>query len=143
MRVVDDEEQRVLLGRHAEEAEHTRVDGEPIRTFGRLERERSGEGARLRLRNLRQKGEQPPEEGLQARKWELGLRLDRRVVQHLEAPRLLHGVIEKDRLADPRAAAEHERTAPAEARLPQQFIQLPELALAPDEHARTLVRDQV
>ena len=29
--VVDDDEQRDSLGRHAEEAERTRVDGEPIR----------------------------------------------------------------------------------------------------------------
>ena len=62
--------------------------------------------------------EQRPEQRLQARERELGLGFDRRVVQHLEAARLLHGVIEKHRLADPGAAAEHEGAAPAETRLP-------------------------
>ena len=47
---------------------------------------------------------------------ELRLGFDRRVVQHLKAPRLLHGVIEQQRLADPGAAAENERAAPAKAR---------------------------
>ena len=116
--VVDDNEQRDSLGRHAEEAERTRVDGEPIRRRDRLERERGADGARLRLWNLGEMNEQRSEERLQARERELGLGFDRRVVQHLEAARLLHGVIEKYRLADPGAAAEHEGAAPAETRLP-------------------------
>jgi hypothetical protein len=72
---------------------------------------------RLRLRNLGETNEQPPEERLQARKRELGLGLDRRVLQHLERVRLLHGVVEKHRLADSRAAADYEGTASAETRL--------------------------
>jgi hypothetical protein len=115
--VVDDDEQRDSLGCHAEEAERTRVDGEPIRLRDRLERERGAEGARLRLWNLGETSEQPPEERLQTRKRELGLEFDCRVVQHLEAARLLHGVIEKHRLADSGAAAEHEGAAPGEARI--------------------------
>ena len=118
MCVVDDDEQRDSLGRHPEEAEHTRVDGEPVRSRDRLERERGADGARLRLWNLGETDEQRPEERLQARKRELGLGFNGRVVQHLEPARLLHRVIEKHRLADPGAAAEHEGAAPAETRLP-------------------------
>jgi hypothetical protein len=72
---------------------------------------------RLRLRNLGETNEEPPEECLQACKRELGLGLDRRVLHHLEPVRLLHGVVEQHRFADPRAAAEYEDTASAETRL--------------------------
>jgi hypothetical protein len=38
-------------------------------------------------------------------------------VQHLEAARLLHGVIEQRGLSDPGAAAEHEGAASSETRI--------------------------
>ena len=76
------------------------------------EPERAPQRGRLGLRQRLDERQHRPEQPVQAREGELGLRLDPACHEHLHVGRPVASVGEQRRLADARAAPQHERAAP-------------------------------
>jgi hypothetical protein len=115
LRVVDQTDQRPLLGGIAQQAQHREADREPIRRFPRPHAERRGQRVALRRRQVLQPIQQRRAELMQPRERELHLGLDADRVHDPAARRPLRHVPQQRRLAHPRVAAHHQRPALARA----------------------------
>jgi len=76
VRVVDEDEERRLLGGRGEQAQRGGADGEALARGRARERKRAGERGRLRLRDPLQAAEERPEELREGGEREPGLGLD-------------------------------------------------------------------
>src|SRR5439155_15115890 len=106
--VVDDAEQRPLFGRGREKAQHRRTDDEALRCRPFLDRERSPQRGRLRLRELVDGRHGRAQQLLRACECDLGFRFDAERAQDVEVAGSSHGVLEQRALADPRLAPKDE-----------------------------------
>ena len=104
--VVDDAEQRALLGDAAQEAEHRQSDEEPVGRLARRQAERDGERVPLRSRERVKAVEQRRAELMDPRERQLHLGLGARDLLDAERDRLPGRVPQQRRLADPGLAAD-------------------------------------
>ncbi len=136
--VVDERQQRLLLGGRGEQAEHARHDRVAIAAGRLAERERPAQRGGLGRRDRVEPVEQRPEQLAQAREGDVGLGLHpaRAQDRHAGGDRLRARVLEQRGLADPGLADEEQRAAPAGAGVAQQPVDPGPLLVAADEHHR-------
>ena len=136
--VVDERQQRLLLGGRGEQAQHARHDGVAIAARRLAERERPAQRGGLGRRDRVEPVEQRPEQLAQARERDvrLGLHPARAQDRHAGALRPGARVLEQRGLADPGLADEQQRAAPAGAGVAQQPVDPGPLLVAADEHHR-------
>ena len=109
--VVDDAQHRFALRELGEQREAGRVDEEALLAAALLQPERGPQRGRLRRGQAVEPAQRGPQQLVQGRERQLGLRLDAPCHQHLHAGRLLARVIQQRGLAGAGLAAQHERAA--------------------------------
>ena len=137
--VVDDAEQRPLFGGSREQAQHRRADGQAFRCRPFLDRERSPQRGRLRLRELVDGRHGRAQQLLRACECDLGFRFDAERAQDVEVAGSSHGMLEQRALADPRLAPKDEGGASPCASRVQQRVDARALVVAAEQHARDSV----
>ena len=138
--VVDDRQQRPLLGGGGQQAERRGADGEAIALARLTEPEGAGERPRLPLGDLPEPIEQRPADVVQAGELELGLGLDTTGTDDGHPLRPRGGVVEQRRLADPRLAAQQQGAAALGAGGGEQLLDPLPLGLAANQHRPKLSR---
>jgi hypothetical protein len=140
VRVVDHAQQRLVVGDRGQDAEQRDRDEEAIldAVGGQPEGavQRGGLNRRQRLGAI----EHGPQQLVDPRERQLGLRLDADAGEHAHPLRAPNRVREQRRLADPRLAAEDEGAAARGAGRAEQTVDCLALALSPQEHRGTLRR---
>jgi hypothetical protein len=111
MGVVDHAEQRLLLRGGGEQAEQCRGDQEAVVGGRRRLAQRAAQGGGLRLRDLIEVIEQRARQLVHRGERELELRLHPRGPDDSEVGRLVGGVRQQRRFADPRLATDHQHAA--------------------------------
>ena len=134
MRVLDEAQQRLLLRRGCEQPQGAGVDREPIGGRSTVQRERRAQRSRLRRGKGVEGAKQRPQELVQARTRELGLRLHAGGGEDEEPVGASAGGVEERRLADPRFAAHDERAGLAGRRGRQRGGDAVEFGGSPDDH---------
>jgi hypothetical protein len=134
VRVVHQHDDRGLFSVGGQQAECPRPHGEAARRAGRPEGERAPQCLGLRAGDPVDPGQRRPEEFKQAGERDLGLRLHPAGPEHAHAGRLLPGVGEQGRLADPDLPDDGEHTAAARAGLVEQTDERPLLPVTADQH---------
>jgi hypothetical protein len=122
LHVVDDAEQRALLGDLAQQVEQSRRHQEPVAAVRGRDAQRRAERARPRCGQPVQPVQPRCQQLVERGEGQLGLRLHATGSQHLHAGQPLHRVGEQRRLADPRLAQEDERAAATVAYAGQQAV---------------------
>ena len=138
LRVVDRNQDRLLLGRHREQAEQAGRDREPVVRRRRPERERPPQRARLHLRDVVEAVEQGCDQLGQAGERDVGLGLDPPRPQHPQPRRLADRPAHQRGLADAGLAVHQQRPALAGTGLLQQAVDPCPFAFASYEHRRSL-----
>src|SRR4051794_33482380 len=136
VRVVDHDEQRLVLGVGRQQAERRRPHREPVARVPGTEGERALERRSLRRRDRRDRAEGRPQQLEQAGERDVRLRLDPARAQDAQVGRALDGGVEQRRLPDPRLADEHQHAARPHARAGDEPGELLELPVATEQHAR-------
>ena len=145
LRVVDDTQQRTLLGHLREQAQHRQPDEEPIRGSAGAQPEHDLHGLPLRRRELLEPVEQRPAQLMQAGEGQLHVRLHPHRPHDGQIRRRRDQVLQQRRLPDPGLAAQHQRPALAATDRRDQVVQQRALARpaaqagAPGRSARTAV----
>jgi len=121
--VVDDAEQRALLGDAAQEAEHRQSDEESVGRLARRQAERDGERVPLRPRERVEAVEQRRAELMDPRERQLHLGLGARDLLDAERDRLPGRVPQQRRLADPGLAADDDDPAAPVPGVPEQPVE--------------------
>ena len=136
--VVDERQQRLLLGGRREQAEDARHDGVAVAAGRLAERQRPAQRRRLRRRDRVEPVEQRPEQLAEPREGQVGLRLHpaRAEHRHARGDRFGAGVLEQRRLADPGFPDEQQRAAPPGPRVVQEPVDPRAFRFATDEHHR-------
>ena len=106
MSVLDQTEQRPLLGRGGQQAEHGESDQEPVRDVTGCEAQGDVQRVLLRLRQRVESVEHRRAELMDAGERQLHLRLDARDLRDTESRRLPGDVLEQRRLSDARLASD-------------------------------------
>jgi hypothetical protein len=109
--VLHETEQRPLLGRGGQEAEHGESDQEPVRDVTRREAQGDVQRIPLRLRERVELVEYRRTELMDPGERELHLRLHARYLRHTESRGLTSGVPEQRRLSDARLPSDDEDAA--------------------------------
>jgi hypothetical protein len=104
MRIIDHAEERLLLGRRGQQAQHRQPDQEPIGRVPRLQPEGHAERIPLRARQPIQPIQQRRGQLLQDRERTLHLRLHTNRPHHPEPRRGADRRLDQRRLPDPRIA---------------------------------------
>ena len=128
LEVVDETQQRLVLGHLGQEAERGQPDEEAVAGRARREAERNLQHVLLRQRECAQMREQRTAELVQARKRQLHLRLDAGDLDDSEAGGLAGREPQQCRLAHSRLAAEHQYATATLARRPDEPVQRPAFA---------------
>ena len=130
LRIVDQAQHRLLLGRGGDQPEHCGRNEEAIGRRRRRQAERPGERRGLRLRNPVEESEDRPQQSVQPREREIRFRFHARRPQDAHPRRLLCDVAEQRALADAGLAADDERRALAAGGAAEQPLELRALARA-------------
>ena len=141
VRVVDEAQHRPLLGQLGEQRQAAGVDEEALLAAAVGEPERGAERRRLRRRQPVEISEPGPQQLVQRRERELGLGLHPARVEHVHVARAGARVVEQDRLADARLAAQRQRAAPRVAGRVEQCADEGALSVPPKQHRPTLPTD--
>jgi hypothetical protein len=128
MSVLHETEQRPLLGRGRQQAEHGESDQEPVRDVTRCEAQGDIQRVLLRLRERVELVEHRRTELMDPGERQLHLRLHARDLRHTESRGLTSGVPEQRRLSDARLAPDYQDGALTLARVCQEPVEY--LALA-------------
>jgi hypothetical protein len=134
VRVVHQHDDRGLLSVGGQQAECPRTHGEAARRAGRPEGERASQCLGLRAGDPVDPGQRRPQELEQAGERDLSLRLHPAGPEHAQAGRLLPGVGEQGRLADPDLPDDGEDPAAARAGLVEQTDERLLLPVPADQH---------
>ena len=132
--IVQEHEDRLLLGGVGEQRERARADQEAVGLTLVGQTERAAHRARLRVGQMLDPLFERAQELVQRRVRQLGLGLDAGRTQDLEAIGARRRGGEQRGLADARLAAQQQRAAAALARGVEQPVEGRDLALAPDQH---------
>src|SRR3954451_24707964 len=108
LRIVDDADQRTLLGNEREQAEDAEADQETVRSVASAQPERAAERVALRRRQLLEAIQERRAELLQSCERELHLGLDARRSCDAASRRGSEEVLEQGGLADARLATQQE-----------------------------------
>ena len=109
--IVDQAHQRDVLGGLGEQGEDADADQEAVLDRDPRQPEGAGQCGGLRLGKVRQEVEDRPHELVQCSEGELGLGLDPHGAQYPHPGRMLEGVTEQRRLAEPGLAPDDQRAA--------------------------------
>ena len=120
MTVLHETEERPLLGRGRQQAEHGESDQEPVRDVTRREAQGDVQRVLLGLRERLEMVEHRRTELMDSGERELHLRLHARDLRHTESRGIASGVPEQRRLSDARLASDDEDGAATLARVSQQ-----------------------
>jgi hypothetical protein len=122
--VVDDTQQRLVLGRVGEQIEDCESHQEAIRDLTCTQAERRAEGVPLGFGQSIQVIEERSAELVQPSVRQLRVRLDAGCPRHTAAGRRLrYEILEERCLADPRLTPEHDNAAGAGTRTPEEVIE--------------------
>jgi hypothetical protein len=133
LRVVDDAQERALVGLFGEEAENGESNHERARWAARAQAERHGQRVTLRVGKTLDEFEERRAEVLQRCVVELGLPLDARSPDDTKVLGRVERVLEQRRLANPWVALQHEDTAATFSRRLQQPLEDRLLALSAEQ----------
>jgi hypothetical protein len=111
VRIVDEAEDRSLLGQLREESQAGRRDEKAVVPRGLADPESTSQSICLRARERLKQGDGWPDQLMQRRKREVGLRLDPPGCENVHVLGPVTGVRKQRALADPRFAAQDERAA--------------------------------
>ena len=140
VRVVDDAQQRLRLGRRGEQAEHRHRDEEAIlHALGR-QPERAAQRGGLHVGQLGGAVQHRPQELVQAGEGQLGLGLDAGPGEHAHPVGARQRVLQQRGLADARVAAQHQDAAARGAGRIEQAVDRLALAVSSQQHDPTLRR---
>ena len=139
LRIVDDADQRPVLGRVRQQAQDRQADEEAIRGVAVAQAERGAERLALRVGEAVQAIDERRAELMQPREGELHLGLDARRPRDAEPRRAPHQILEQGALAHAGLAAQHQRAAQTLAHARDELIQRRALA-APAEQLRLMSR---
>jgi hypothetical protein len=140
LRVVDEDEQRVRLGRRGKQAERGGADGEAVMWPGVLETQSASERVRLLFGELLEVVQQRPRELEQAGELELGLVLDPDCPDDGHPLGAFGGVVEQGGLAESRLTTNHERAATPPASATEELLDARAVGFPTDEQAFTVAR---
>jgi hypothetical protein len=133
--IVDQADQRPLLGHLREQAQRAHTDQEPVGAFGGGEPEGALEGGRLGTWKPLDMVEHGPDELIQGREGQLRLGLDTGPPQHPHAPvGPVGGVGQQRRLAHTDLAPDHQGAAAQLARVGEQAVDRSALGMAAVKH---------
>lgn len=137
LRVVDQAEQRLLLGQFGEQRQHRQSDEEPVAAARRgvPHPERRPQRPGLRPRQAVDPVEHGPQQQVQPGVRQRALELDTGPAQDPQpGPGAGHHVVEQGRLADPGLPAQHEYTAAPVPGVPEQPLDDAALPNPPQQH---------
>ncbi len=134
VRVVDQHRHRALIGLGGQQAQRGGADREPVPGRGRAQRQRLLQRGGLGRRDPLDQGQRGAEQFQQRPERDLRLRLDAAGPQQPQAGRLLRGVAEQCRLADPGLPGQCEHAADARPGPGQGLLDPLPLACAAQQH---------
>jgi hypothetical protein len=123
LRVVDDAEQRTLLGRRRQQAQRRKRDQEPVGRLALSQTECDAKGVRLRRGQLIEPAQQGRAQLVDTGERELHLRFHTRDPRDAEPRCLPCGVVQQGGLPDPRLPAQDQRRAAAVANRREQPVE--------------------
>ena len=138
VRIVDEAQDGALLGELGQQREAAGVDEEALLRTAVGESERRAQGDRLRARQPVEQPQRGTQQLVQGGERQLGLGLDATGAEHVHVARAGARVLEQDRLADTRLAAQRERAAPRVAGRVEQCADEGALSVPPKQHRPTL-----
>ena len=124
LRVIDQAEERALLGSFGEQRQHCERHAIEIRRIVVAERERASQRRRLRLRKPLQQPEYGAQQLMQRGERQLSLRFDTPRLEHRHVVHREANLVDQRRLARSRLSDQDKAAAPAGARIVQQRLQL-------------------
>ena len=133
MRVVDQAEERALLGCFGEQREDCERHAIEIRRIVVAERERASQRRRLRFRKPLQQPEYGAQKLMQRGERQLSLRFNTPRLEHRHVVHRGANLVDQRRLARSRLSDQDKAAAPAGARIVQQRLQLRLLCFASEE----------
>ena len=136
--VVDEAQDRLLLGELGQQRQRTGVDEEALLPAAVREPERGPQRGGLRCGQPVEVAQRRAQKLLQRGERQLGLRLDPARGEHVHVARAGARVLEQDRLADTGLAAQRQRSAPRVAGRVEQCADEGALSVPPKQHRPTL-----
>ena len=123
LRVIDETEQRLLLGHGGQQAEHGEGDEEPVRSTSGRPAQRDAQRIPLRLRKGIETSKHRRAQLMHAGERQLHLGLDARDLRDAKARSLSYGVPQQRGLSDARLATDDENGALTLAHIRQQLVE--------------------